>query len=69
MPAVRTDLVPSKTYVNEDTMKRVIDAKLGALKETVRYHVAWTREGRCYPIFMHRNAIECGVHFHFCVIA
>ena len=69
MPAVRTDLIPDKTYATEDNLVRAVNMKLGHLTETLRYHVAWTRGGRCYPIFMHRNAVEHGVHFHFCVIA
>lgn len=64
--ATRCDLIPSKTYANEDTLTRALD--ILKIPDELRYHVAWTKEGRCYPIFMGSAAIQYGIHFRFPVI-
>ena len=45
---------PTKTYANEDNLKKAIDK---AVPENYRYHVAWTKDGRCYAIFMGMDAL------------
>ena len=59
-----TIFAPNKTYANETNLNRAIE-KL--VPENFRYHVAYTKEGRCYAIFMGAEALPV-VHRGFSVI-
>ena len=45
---MRLNLEPGKTYKNEENAEKAVQ-KAGL--DRFRYYLAWTKEGRCYPIF------------------
>lgn len=55
---------PGKTYANEDTLRKAVED----LPESYRYIIAYTKEGRCYPIFGGHEAMGAA-HKGFIVIA
>lgn len=68
MPVRRCDVVSSKDYANEENLERAVQRMFGNKAADLRYHVAWTREGRCYPIFVGVACLQEGIHFHFPVM-
>lgn len=64
--ARRCDVKPAKTYATEENLEAAI--KKLELPESLRYHVAWTKHGRCYAIFAGTDPLAYGVHFHFPIL-
>lgn len=58
---------PSKTYATEANAVKAAE-KLYAKFDDLRYFIMPTSDGRFFPVFIGRRAIELGVHFHFNVI-
>lgn len=57
----------TRTYANEANAHKAVAAK--HLPDSLRYFISWTKEGRCFPIFIGgEQAIQGGVHFHFNVV-
>lgn len=64
--AKRMDIKPARTYAHEVNAIKAVEDKYPATD--LRYFIAWNSEGRCYPVFVGHQAIDAGVHFHFCVV-
>lgn len=66
------EVVPNKTYATEENahkaVKKTLPAGILDSRLTLRYFITWTKEGRCFPVFVGHVAIECGVHMHFNVV-
>lgn len=58
------------TYATYANAERAI-AKLANLhnNDALRYVIVGTRHGRYFPVFIGMDAVQCGVHFNFCVAA
>lgn len=61
------DIKPVKTYANAANAHKAVD-KLFMDMPNVRYFIAYTADGRCYPVFIGQQAMQAGVHFHFNVV-
>ena len=68
-------VTPVKTYANETNAHAAVKKVFGNIDEqssqtlgSLRYTLAYTKEGRVYPIFLGQNAVSYGVHFHFNVV-
>lgn len=67
------EVIPGKTYATESNMlkavEKVTSRKQGELaNRNVRFYTAWTKDGRCFPVFVGAEAVNVGIHFHFNVI-
>lgn len=65
--AKKIELGQHKTYATEENADRAV-AKLYGSNSELRYFIAWTKDGRCYPVFIGAGATQFGVHFHFNVV-
>lgn len=72
MQAIRFEIQPHQTYLNEETAIRAVENILNKIqsnnRESLRYFLTWTKEGRCFPIFIGENAVQAGLHFKFNVV-
>ena len=68
--AKKIELGQNKTYATEENAVKAVEKRYGGEKDwrQLRYFIAWTKEGRCYPVFIGASAIDYGVHFHFNVV-
>lgn len=57
----------NKTYANEKNCLKAVE-KLNVSDE-LRFFISYTKEGRCFPIFIGQDSIQYGIHFHFPVVA
>lgn len=70
----KTIVSTAKTYIDEKHLDRAVEKFAAKVKDPtlqkldVRYFVAWTKEGRCFPIFIGKNAVTIGVQFEFNVV-
>jgi hypothetical protein len=65
--ARKMEVTNSKTYATEANADKAV-AKVYGQRDDLRYYIAWTKEGRCFPVFVGVNCINEGVHFHFNVV-
>jgi hypothetical protein len=64
------EVTPTKTYANEANMLKAVAKALNfEVTGHVRFFTAWTKEGRCFPIFVGADAASNGIHFHFNIVA
>lgn len=61
----KIEVTPVRTYASEENADRAVQKKLGHLQVPVRYFIAWTSDGRCFPVFVGANTLDYGIHFHF----
>lgn len=64
--AMHIEIEPTRTYATEENAHKAV-AKQG-IPDSVRYFITWTKEGRCFPVFIGEAAVQAGVHFHFNVV-
>jgi hypothetical protein len=64
------NFVQTKTYKTSDNAHRAVKdvPDTDHNNEAIRYFIAWNEEGRCYPIFVGRSAVQAGLHFRFSVV-
>lgn len=65
--AKNINIEPTKTYATEANAIKAVDKRYGK-NDNLRYFIAWTKEGRCYPVFIGTSALDYGVHFHFNIV-
>jgi hypothetical protein len=65
--AQKIQISQNKTYATEANADKAVE-KLYGKNTHLRYFIAWTQEGRCYPVFIGASATQFGVHFHFNVV-
>ena len=66
--ARKYEVTPSKTYATEANVEKAVERAFPDSPELV-YIIMKTGDGRFFPIFVGKEAITRGVHFHFNVVA
>lgn len=67
--AKKIQVTPIRSYKNEKTMMNQINKKIDLENTDVSWMIAWTEEGRCFPIFFGMKALQLGIHFQFNTVA
>lgn len=65
--AKKIEVTSTKTYATEENADKAVAKRYGNSPD-LRYYIAWTKEGRCFPVFIGSSALDHGVHFHFNVV-
>lgn len=61
------DVQPARAYTTQTRAERAVE-KRGF--RHLRHFYAWTKDGRCFPIFTDPTAAcQAGVHLHFNVVS
>lgn len=56
-----------KSYANRKTLEKALVKYFGESLTSQRYIVVTNDAGRLVPVFLGQQAIQAGIHFHFCV--
>ncbi len=61
------EVIPTRSYATKENAEKAVQAFLNP-NWNLRYFITCTPSGRFFPVFIGKEAIECGLHFRFNVI-
>lgn len=62
-------VTPSRTYATRENAIKAVNRVYSPEDRELRYIIVANEHGRWYPVFLGTYAVQCGAHFHFCVVS
>ncbi len=59
---------PNRTYATRENAVKAVEKALGGAADGLIYFLHQSDDGRFFPVFVGRNALDRGVHFKFHVV-